>query len=140
VAGLSAVVTDPNSRFNVVVEDDGRVAYAYLREGRVIVADVWLYNSGPTPAHPEWRDRSKMPFANPRDYVADEDHPILRSPADVSAQWIVDGDRLRAIDIYLRGERYARLAPGAKPGWSKLAKRRGPLALPLTDAPTFMEP
>jgi hypothetical protein len=37
--------------WEVIVEDDDRVAYAYLvREGRIL-ADVWLYNRMPAP----WR-------------------------------------------------------------------------------------
>jgi hypothetical protein len=28
--------------FSVVVEDDGRVAYAYLMHGDAIIGDVWL--------------------------------------------------------------------------------------------------
>ena len=45
----------PDPRYSVVIEDDGRVAYAYLLHDDEIVGDVWLYNHGPAPAEPEWR-------------------------------------------------------------------------------------
>ena len=55
----------------VVIEDDGRVAYAYLldADGK-ICGDVWLYNRGPAPKEPEWTDREKAPFANPEAFIA----------------------------------------------------------------------
>ena len=35
---------EPDGGRSVVLEDDGRVAYAYLLEKDTIVSDVWLYN------------------------------------------------------------------------------------------------
>ncbi len=128
---LMAVVRDPESSFDVVFEDNGRVAYAYLRHEGKIVSDVWLYNSEATPAHPEWTDRSKMPFMNPQGFVSDKRPPIPSSPDDVTARWIQDGDQLEAMEVFLKGELWGKLAPGAKPGWSRGAARVGPLAKPL---------
>jgi hypothetical protein len=51
--------------WQVIVEDDDRVAYAYLvRDGR-IVTDVWLYNRMPAPQRPPWHEPGPvMPFLN----------------------------------------------------------------------------
>jgi hypothetical protein len=129
---LVAIVKSPRFSQDVVFEDDGRVAYAYLRDGAKLISDVWLYNSGPTPDVPEWTDPSRMPFANPREFTAPESPPELHSPKDVSARWIGDDNhQLIEVEVYLKGELFAKLAPGAKPGWSRLARKAGPLALPL---------
>ncbi len=126
-----SIVTSPNSPYEVVFEDDGRVAYAYLRHLGKFVSDVWLYNSEATPAQPEWADRSKTPFMNPKGFVTDERPPIPSRPDDVTARWVYDGDRLKAVEVYLNGRLWAKLAPGVMPGWSKGAARVGPLAQPL---------
>jgi hypothetical protein len=52
----------------VVLEDDGRVAYAYLKDHGAIVADVWLYNVAEAPDQNHWRDKSNLPFLNPGKY------------------------------------------------------------------------
>jgi hypothetical protein len=131
MSDLMAIVRDPESSYEVVFEDDGRVAYAYLRHEGKIVSDVWLYNSEPAPAQPEWTDRSKMPFMNPEGFVTDTQPPIPSRPDDVTARWVQDGDQLEAVEVFLKGELWGKLAPGVKPGWSKGAARVGPLAQPL---------
>jgi hypothetical protein len=52
--------------WEVIVEDDDRVAYAYLvREGRII-ADVWLYNRLLAPWRPPWNEPGgEMPWLAP---------------------------------------------------------------------------
>src|ERR687898_201513 len=57
--------------YSAVFEDDGKVAYAYLLDDGRIVADVWLYNRAAAPEAPEWRDRSKAPFLNPRGFTSE---------------------------------------------------------------------
>jgi hypothetical protein len=128
---LTAVVRDPKSSYEVAFEDNGRVAYAYLRQEGKIVSDVWLYNRAQTPEQPEWTDRSKMPFLNPQGFSTDDEPPIPSRPEDVTARWVQDGNQLEAVEIYLKGVLWAKLAPGAKPGWSNGASRVGPLAQPL---------
>jgi hypothetical protein len=116
----------------VVFEDDWKAAYAYLRDpAKSIVSDVWLYNAKDTPETPEWPDRTKMPYANPKGFALDEPPPVVQRPEDVTVTWIGDGTQLDHADVKLNGLLYGRLAPGAKPGWAKLAGREGPLALPL---------
>lgn len=110
----------------VIVEDDDRVAYAYLRDSGAIVSDVWLYNVVPTPETVDWRDQDQMPFLNPRKYCKQGDLPRIVEPARVSCAQVSDRFELR-----YDGELIAQLQPGARPGWSKLAAEDGPLALRL---------
>jgi len=128
---LMAIVKDPKSEYAVVFEDNGRVAYAYLRQEGKIVSDVWLYNRVETPSQPDWTDRSKMPFLNPQGFTTDDQPPLPSRPEDVTARWVQDGDRLEAVEVFLKGQLWAKLAPGVKPGWSRGAARVGPLAQPL---------
>jgi len=62
--------------YSVVIEDDGKVAYAYLLNKDEIVSDVWLYNQRQTPEQPEWTEKSRMPFLNPRNYAK----PVFFTP------------------------------------------------------------
>jgi hypothetical protein len=110
----------------VVIEVDNRVAYAYLLEGDRVIGDVWLYNVDSTPETVDWHDREQMPFLNPRPYCTGERIPDLRQ--DVHCNW--SGDE---VEIVSDGSLVARLAPGAKPGWSRLALKNGPLAKTLEE-------
>lgn len=117
---------DPRSSRAVVLEDDGRVAYAYLLEDQRIVSDVWLYNVANAPISVDWTDRSAMPFLNPRDLCRAESFERLTPHAAVECRWSAD-----AVEVLIKGVLMARLERGAKPGWSRLASKRGPLAIPL---------
>jgi hypothetical protein len=118
---------DEASNRAVVLEDDGRVAYAYLLVAKKIVTEVWLYNVAESPAVPEWRDRSKLPFLNPKAYCrSDKTLPRIGDCVSVRCVWHADRVELVLDDVLA-----ARLAEGTKPGWSLLASKRGPLAMPL---------
>lgn len=117
-----------NSDYSAIFEDDGKVAYAYLRKGADIVGDVWLYNHGEAPTEPEWEDPSRMPFANPKEFTNPDLFEPVRDASEVSFEW---EENQPALLILIRGDLYARLIPGSKPGWSKLAIKDGPLALVL---------
>lgn len=114
----------------LAVDDDGRVAYAYLHapDGDII-GDVWLYNRVATPPTPDW---STPPFLNAASHAKPLDQPPPHRPDDLTVEWTVDGELLLA-DIFLRGVLLARLSPGAQPGWNVLATQRGPCALPFDD-------
>jgi len=60
----------PDGRLSVMLEDDGRVAYAYLLQDGKVVGDVWLYNVVETPERVDWKDRSQMPFLNPKRFCS----------------------------------------------------------------------
>src|SRR3989442_11885260 len=84
----------PSSRRTVLVEDDGRVCYAYtLDEDGKICSDVWLYNRCKTPAEPEWHERENAPFANPASFSCQSsEFRLPRSVEDISVEWIETGD------------------------------------------------
>ena len=118
-----------DGRYTLVIEDDGRVAYAYLQEGNGIVSDVWLYNRCEPPAEPEWRDRTKMPFANPLGFGSENDLGPIESEADVNVRW--EGTTAQ---IEIHGLLWAILQSGDKPGRCRLALKNGPLAKLLDEA------
>jgi hypothetical protein len=126
---------DPISGYLGIFEDDGKTAYAYLRSTKEIVGDVWLYNHGEPPATPEWDDPSNLPFANPKEFAAARLYQPVEDRSDVRFEWIQQTDS-PTLRIHLRGEFFAVLTAGSKPGWSRLAMNVGPLARPLDDAPS----
>jgi hypothetical protein len=117
---------------SVVIEDDGRVAYAYLLDANDrICGDVWLYNRCAAPDEPEWCRPDNAPFANPASYASNCEafHPA-ETGADFSVEWVSEDIGFIA-KLFLRGELFAVLREGAKPGWARLAKMDGPLAKKL---------
>lgn len=120
----------PDLGLSVVIDDDGRVAWAYLRDGEgAIIGDVWLYNRGPTPAEADWSDASLAPFPNPATHALPLDVP-LPTEGDLDVAWTLEGELLLA-DVFVHGVLLARLSPGAAPGWNRLATQSGPCAQPL---------
>jgi hypothetical protein len=110
----------------VVLEDDGRVAYAYLLDREDVVSDVWLYNVSATPKVVNWDDLSQAPFLNPQQFCKPETAPRLDKHSTIECVWSDDG-----VEVTINGTMMARLEAGTKPGWSRLASCPGPLARPL---------
>src|SRR4051812_15928622 len=105
------------SRYSIVVEDDGKVAYAYSLQGASIVADVWLYNQREAPDKPEWDDSNNAPFLNPKGYCKTINFLALTDPKDVQVQWDLAADGMvMSVHLFFRGQRFAQMAPGKKPG------------------------
>src|SRR5260370_26450666 len=113
--------------FGVVIDDDDRVAYAYLLENDKIVGDVWLYNGTPAPLKPEWGDQSKAPFLNPQEFALGHAPPITEA-TQLEVVWVRHKDTLLRAEIYLANQLFAVVAPGAKPGWCRNARKSVPLA------------
>jgi hypothetical protein len=116
----------PGTTLSVIIEDDDRVAYAYLSDGGQITSDVWLYNVAPAPDKVDWRDESQMPFLNPKPFCKEESLARITEQSDVVCAVSTD-----CVEVKLGGRVIARLKAGARPGWSILAGRKGPLAQPL---------
>jgi hypothetical protein len=125
----------PDNGWTVVLEDDGKVCYAYLRsaEGNT-TSDVWLYNRAETPELPEWKQPAALPFRNPKAYVVEWSPPTDLRSADARVRWF-DSPNGAAAQVWLWRELFGVLRSGARSGWSKLAVRAGPLALPLSALP-----
>jgi hypothetical protein len=115
-----------DTTLTVVIEDDDRVAYAYLTDEGKIVSDVWLYNVAPTPKTVDWRDKAQMPFLNPKKFCKEE--PVFRISERAN---LFFSSQAGQVNVTVDGQLIARLQPNVRPGWSKLAARKGPLALPL---------
>lgn len=114
--------------WRVVVDDDDRVAYAYLLRDGEAVGDVWLYNRHEAPEEPEWHDKSNVPFLNPRRFARQDGFVAIETDGDVAVDWRFEGEHLARVDVRIRGVLSARLAPFTKPGWSRMAVADGPLA------------
>jgi hypothetical protein len=131
---LMADFPSPCGAFKITVDDDGKVAYAYLKQGKTIVGDVWLYNRCTTPDQTEWKDRSKLPFANIKGYMHEEGR--FSKPArleDVKVEWqYLDGAPWAYIHLF--DELVAVVGIGDKPGCSRFALKDGPLARVLVTA------
>ena len=119
--------------YNLWIEDDGRVCYAYLRNGDgEICGAVWLYNRAPAPE--VFEDVRGDAPRNPTMFVTDKPFALPKSTAEFSAQFAYAGDALYA-RVLIRKEIVAILARGTNPGWSVLAKENGPVAKVLRLSP-----
>ena len=129
--------SDPESGCSVILDDDGRVAYAYFLNGdRRCVGDVWLYNRCETPLEPEWTERDRAPFANPVEYAAShENFTPVNGATDVTVKWEHGIYGQLIAFIFIREELAAALAEGTKPGWSALAAKDGPIAKTIETRP-----
>ncbi|MCW8133374.1 MAG: hypothetical protein KIS92_23730 [Planctomycetota bacterium] len=123
---------EPGGNHACIVEDDGRVAYAYLVRDRQIVGDLWLYNQAPTPTQTDWKDRSALPFLNPAAFVNEAE---MAEPLTRDSELSVDWTHAPEARILIRGKLYGVLAPAFKPGWSVAARKDGPLAKCLDGHP-----
>jgi hypothetical protein len=115
--------------YSLKIEDDGRVAYAYLYEGEDIIGDVWLYNQHEPPQTSFWLPED-MPFLNPKEYLAkDATIKPITLESEVRCEWTESkDDGLIEAGIYICDKFIAAVAVGAKPGWSVLVAKDGPLA------------
>ena len=115
--------------YSLKIEDDGRVAYAYLLEDDNIVGDVWLYNQQEAPETSFWRAED-MPFLNPKEYLAkDATIKPIQQESEIRTEWTESkDDGLIEVGIYIRDKFVAAVAVGSKPGWSVLVAKDGPLA------------
>ncbi|MGJ5205643.1 hypothetical protein [Bradyrhizobium sp. HKCCYLR20261] len=132
--GFLREFVSPDGSATIVVEDDGRVAYAYwLDASGSICGDVWLYNRCPAPQQPEWHDREAAPYANPAAFI---DPTVKFSPpssaTSISVDWDSPGSEMSA-SIRVSEVLLAKLTQGSKPGWSRLVAKDGPLALCLPE-------
>lgn len=130
---MSQITIKANCHFDdyytVVIEDDGRVAYAYLMEGEDSIGDVWLYNQQEAPKDSNW-DNQQLPYLNPEEYLNKEVRisPIIDN-SEVYFEWNESlNDGSIEVSIYIREKFIAQVISGSKPGWSTLVVKDGPLA------------
>ncbi|MFD0751216.1 hypothetical protein ACFQZS_13780 [Mucilaginibacter calamicampi] len=118
-----------DGHYSVRIEDNSRVAYAYLYEGEDIVGDVWLYNQIEPPQTSFWLPED-MPFLNPKEYLLpDAAIKPITDESQIRCEWTESkDDGLIEVGLYIRDKFIASVAVGAKPGWSVLVAKDGPLA------------
>lgn len=95
--------SDQCHEFSVIIEDDGRVCYAYLLLRQEIIGDVWLYNQSATPIQTAW-NREDMPFLNPVEYIKEElGIPPITSEKEIKAIWsfFLHNCELDQVSIYI---------------------------------------
>ena len=118
----------PCGRFVLTFEDDGKVAYAYLKNDDGIVGDVWLYNRCATPEQPEWKERKNIPFANCKGYMSEDGRIKKRvGSRDVLVDWEYENDEPVAY-VYLFEDLYGVVGVDDKPGYARFAVKDSPLA------------
>ena len=117
----------PIKSTTLTFEDNGKVAYAYLKDDGNIIGDVWLYNHTNIET-PEWNDIKNIPFLNPEEYI-DVKGIMQKSLTmhDVLVNWEKDGNMLVAY-IYIFEDLYGVVGVGDKPGYARFAIKNGPLA------------
>jgi hypothetical protein len=125
--GMMLDFLSPCGEYKLTFEDDGKVAYAYLKRGKTILGDVWLYNRCPTPDEREWQNREHLPFANREGFMTEKGH-FTTPPAfeEVTVAW--HGGVQPIAFVYLLGELVARVSVNDKPGYCRFASKDGPLA------------
>lgn len=123
------ILCEFDNYYSLKIEDDGRVAYAYLYEGEDVIGDVWLYNVQEAPQTSFWLPED-MPFLNPKEYLSkDANIKPIQQESDIRCEWTESkDDGLIEVGIYIRDKFIASAAAGSKPGWSVLVAKDGPLA------------
>ncbi|WP_426791226.1 hypothetical protein [Sphingobacterium sp. WOUb80] len=122
-------MSDDRPEFAVFIEDDDKVCYAYLwKEGENIIAHVWLYNVAPTPSEPELQIEENHPFLNSAEFVRKNLDPFN---AWTLVEVIWDFGEEIVAKIFLSERLIAKLAVGARSGWSSLVTKDGALALKM---------
>jgi hypothetical protein len=116
----------PRPADTVVVHNDDRTVWAYLRTSDGIVGDVSLFSleAAPDKIAPE---RGRPPL-NAARHCSPEAPPVIERPDDLELRWVYEEERLVSVEIVVDDRALARLAPGAKPGWSRFAAVDGPCA------------
>lgn len=117
-----------DENYSVLIEDDGRVAYAYLLAYGDVVGDVWLYNQAEAPQDANWYNQT-IPYLNPAEYL-DKAVTIfpIKNENEVRCEWTELNDGVIEVGIWLKDKFIAQLESGSKPGWSVLVVKDGPLA------------
>lgn len=121
-----------NQSYSIVIEDNGRVAYAYLLEGNRIVSDVWLYNHAIPPEKSNWSNKKEMPFLNPKEFLFnDKEISPINDESEVKIEWLRELDTM-FVHVYIRNILFVVLRPDLFPGYSTLVTKNGPLARVFT--------
>lgn len=119
--GFWGAYSCPNDEsYAVVVEDDGRVTYAYLLRDKEFVTHAWLFNSLPESQQVEC-DASAPP-CNPESNIK-EDMPRvapIQDSSEVSIRWSLESPVTAS--VFIHDVQYAILVDGVRPSYSIFIK------------------
>jgi hypothetical protein len=128
VENLILDFTSPCGGYRLTFEDNGKVAYAYLKNPDRVVGAVWLYNRCPTPDVSEWKDRANIPFANCKGYMSEEGHLTAHITADnINVDWEDEDDQPVAY-VYVFEDLFGVVGVNDHPGYARHALKDSPLA------------
>lgn len=127
---LTQLSCEVDDAYSVLIEDDGRVAYAYLLEFGDVIGDVWLYNQEEAPADSNWA-MQPSPYLNPIEFLTNDARiSPIKNEKELRCEWTLSAnDSSVEVGIYIRDKFIASVSSGSKPGWSVLVAKDGPLAL-----------
>ncbi len=118
--------SDLDEAYSLIIDDDGRVAYAYLLENKEIVGDVWLYNRELAPDAVDWEE-GYLPYINPSAFIKTDIVDAVQNETEVNLIWAVKNDMME-VKIFIREVLFACVKPGDFPGFSTMVIKDGPLA------------
>jgi hypothetical protein len=118
-----------HDKFSLIIDEDERVAYAYLLRNGRIVGDVWLFNKIEADQFPEWKTKlNEPPFLNPPQFCGAIPFGVPVVMDRYAVNWEVSANAPTRADVLIDGVLVARIEDGSKPGWSTLVSKDGPLA------------
>lgn len=81
---------DQNKVYSIIIEDDGKVAYAYLILAKEIIGDLWLYNNATAPEEINWKQQ-ELPYLNPLTFLKEgiQIAPIVNRQ-ELLCHWTMD--------------------------------------------------
>ncbi|MBW8486019.1 suppressor of fused domain protein [Actinomadura parmotrematis] len=128
---------NPYGSRRLVVESDGAVTAAYLRDARdAVVGAVWVANHRAAPDGPDQeRMRAGLAPLMPASHLRDPAGRALLDPAALEVVWFEEGDGVAVLEsgqilFVLPG--WSDIARGL-PGYSRDATAQSPFAFPLED-------
>jgi hypothetical protein len=112
-----------------MIEDNGKVGYAYYLGDNGVDGFVWLYNVGKAPLTLEEQRGEDSPL-NPQSLVRETEFTPPNAEDDFDFNWVFR-EGVWECGIYIRNKLHAVLGKGDQPGWCVLAGQDGPLAYRL---------
>src|SRR5579872_3891146 len=96
------IACDPFYDYSIIIEDNGKVCYAYLIYKGDITGDVWLYNQIDAPTKVEWK-REEMPFLNPKEFAKDVHVKPISQTDEISIEclYLNDTGLLQYVRIFV---------------------------------------
>ena len=115
------------NKYSLIIEDNGKVAYAYLLENGDIISEVWLYNNGES-LYDNWDSISEddLPIQNLPIFIEHFTLPI-KEDSDVNLKWIVEDSFVRVF-VFIRQELIAILSSNEEIGSSTSISVDTPIA------------